>query len=215
MVNGNDREQVFGRMTTERIIAVIRENDPSVVPEIVRTLAGAGIGIIEITLTTPDAVALIAACGAIEGVVVGGGSVLAVEEVERIAEAGGRFIASPVGDPAVIAAARAAGLVAMPGALTPTEIVRARRDGADIVKLFPMPADPVAYLRAVRAPLPHVPLAPSGGVDDVTAPLLLRAGATALNLGSWLTPEAASLSERLEMIGERAGGLKKGVGNRE
>lgn len=185
-----ERQQETLRVMLERrIIAVLRLDSPDRAIEIVEAMAGGGITTIEVTLTTPGGIGLIAELARRGDLIVGAGSVLTEARAEEAFAAGARFYASPVFDEGIMAVARAAGVVTMPGAYTPTEIVNAWRGGADLVKIFPMPAEGASYIRSIRGPLPDIRIAPSGGVSPITAPTLLRAGASALNVGSWLTHE--------------------------
>lgn len=202
----SEKDRTLETIVAQGAIAVIREEEPNHVAPLIDALARAGITTIEITLTTPNALALIADHAGREDLLIGAGSVLDVRGAEAAFSAGARFFASPCCDPESIAAAIRADCVAVPGALTPNEILRAWQDGADIVKIFPMPTDGPHYLRSVRAPMPHIPLAPSGGITADNAADFLRAGARILNVGSWLTPGGKFLQDRVEET-ERRGGL--------
>ncbi len=195
------------RMLRHALVAVVRLDHEEAIDAVVEAIAAGGITTVEITLTTPGALDALARWSARPELLVGAGSVMSTEDVARAVDHGALFIASPVCDEAVVATTTAAGCVAMPGAMTPTEIVRARSVGADIVKVFPMPADGAGYIRAIRGPLPSVRLAPSGGVRADTAASLLRAGADALNVGSWLTHEPDGSISPLAAITERATAL--------
>jgi 2-dehydro-3-deoxyphosphogluconate aldolase/(4S)-4-hydroxy-2-oxoglutarate aldolase len=139
---------------------------------------------LEITLTTPGALDAIATMAAEPGDVAGAGTVLTTDDVRRVADAGGRFVMSPVFDPAVIDEANLLGLLAVPGTSTPTEILAAHRHGARLVKVFPAAAlGGAAYLRAVRGPLPDIPLVPTNGITAETLGDYLRAGAVAVGVG--------------------------------
>lgn len=196
---------IITRMLADRLIGVVRLRRPADLGQIVDAMAG-NMTIVEITLTTPDALSWIERLAARGDLLVGAGSVLSQAEAWTAIGAGARFIASPIFDPDVRDAVRASGCAYMPGALTPTEIVAAWRGGADIVKLFPAPADATGYIRSLCGPLPGIPLAPSGGVDAATAPALLEAGAAALNVGTWLTHgpdgviEPAAIAARAEAL---------------
>lgn len=199
-----DTHDILSGIIERKLIAVLRLSDASRGDEIIEAMAEGGITTIEITLTTPGALELIARSAGRGHLLVGAGTVLSADEAERVFDAGAAFYASPVFDRELVELAHARGKVAMPGAYTPTEIVAAARGGADLVKIFPMPSDAVAYLRALRGPLPHLRLAPSGGVTVTTAGALLAAGAAALNVGSWLTHDPAGDLLALEEIGRRA-----------
>lgn len=195
------------RMLRGKLIAVIRMDDPGQAREAIEAIVAGGITIIEITLTTPEAPRLIESFAQRPELLIGAGTVLDADAAREVAAAGARFLASPIFDPGVVELARESGLVSMPGAYTPTEILTASRAGADIIKIFPMPADGAAYISSLMGPLPLLRLAPSGGVNAVTAPMLLAAGAAALNVGSWLTHERGGAPGIPEHISARAAGL--------
>jgi 2-dehydro-3-deoxyphosphogluconate aldolase / (4S)-4-hydroxy-2-oxoglutarate aldolase len=194
------RNEIFER----KIIAVVRVDTFNDALFAVDALVEANISIIEITLTTPGAIELIARHADREGLIIGAGSVLDMEGAERAIDAGARFYASPIFDPDICARMRDAGCVTMPGAATPTEMHRAWKAGADLIKIFPMPEEGARFIRAIRGPFPDIRLAPSGGVTPETAPALLRAGAAALNVGTWLTHERDGQVGTVEKIRERA-----------
>jgi 2-dehydro-3-deoxyphosphogluconate aldolase/(4S)-4-hydroxy-2-oxoglutarate aldolase len=182
-----DRESTLDELVRGRLVAVLRFDEPGACLAAAEAAAAGGLTALEVTLTTPDALAAIVDLSRRSNLCVGVGSVRTREDLERAADAGARFMASPTTERDVVARAHEFGLIAMPGALTPTEIDRAWRGGADIVKLFPVPADGALYIRSVLGPMPEVRLAPSGGVTPETARAFLAAGACALNVGSWLT----------------------------
>jgi 2-dehydro-3-deoxyphosphogluconate aldolase/(4S)-4-hydroxy-2-oxoglutarate aldolase len=201
------REQIFDR----KIIAVVRLGTFNDALFVVDALVEANISIIEITLTTPGAIELIARYAHRADLIIGAGTVLAMEQAEQAINAGARFYASPIFDPDICARMRDAGCVTMPGAATPTEIHRAWNAGADLIKIFPMPEEGARFIRAIRGPFPDIRLAPSGGVTPETAPALLRAGAAALNVGTWLTHEGDGSVGTVESIRERAVEILKWV----
>ncbi len=186
----------LARLLGERAVAIVRSSEltAAVALEIVETLLAEGLGAVEFTLDSRGALEAIAAAAERFGgdAVIGAGTVVTPEEVSRVADAGARFVVSPGFDEQVVAAARAAGLVAVPGAFTATEVQRAVEAGAGLVKLFPATGGP-AYLAALRGPFPDVPFVPTGGVglDDIAA--FLRVGASAVGLGSALVPARAPL----------------------
>lgn len=171
------------------LIAILRGLTPEEAPAIGDALIGAGVRIIEVPLNSPrpfESIALLARrCG--PGALVGAGTVMSPEDVLRVADAGGRIAISPHLDHAVVAAAKAAGLVAVPGAFTPSEIFAALRAGADAVKLFPAEAIGPDGLRALRAVVPaQVALIPVGGVSPETISAWRKAGASGFGIGSAL-----------------------------
>jgi len=188
-----------------RVLAIVRLRDTTPLVAVAQALRDGGIRAIEFTMTTPGALPAIERCRARFGadVAIGAGTVLDAESAVRCLDAGAQFLVSPGLDQAVIDRAHAGGALAFPGALTPTEIIAAWRGGADVVKVFPARALGPRYIADVRAPLPTIPLIPTGGVDETNAAAYLRAGAVAVTVGgNLIDPEAidrcdwASLTRR-------------------
>jgi 2-dehydro-3-deoxyphosphogluconate aldolase/(4S)-4-hydroxy-2-oxoglutarate aldolase len=166
----------------QRIVAIIRTGARAQAKMCAEAARAAGIRAIEITFGTPECVELVAELAAAwPEIVMGVGTTLDPAQVDAAAAAGARFVVSPNVDAAVIRATRDAGLVSIPGAATPTEIVAAWRAGATLVKVFPIATLGGAdYVRLVRGPLPHIPLVTTGGVRLEAVPDLLAAGAVAV-----------------------------------
>ena len=118
---------------------------------------------------------------------IGTGTVLTAREVELTKEAGGSFIISPNRDRAVIERTRELSMVSIPGALTPSEVVEAHSYGADFVKLFPISTLGAEYVKAVRAPLPHIKLLAVGGINEKNVGEYLKAGVCGFGVGSSIT----------------------------
>ena len=174
-----------------RVVPVIRTSTAALAATACAWLREAGMTVLEITLTTPDAVALIREFAAEPGLLVGAGTVPDEAAAAACLAAGARFLVTPWVDPAVIALARAAGAAAMPGAMTPTEIRAALAAGADVVKIFPAgSAGGPAHVKAVRAVFPEAVFCPTGGVDAANAPAYLAAGAAFVGIGGKLVDEA-------------------------
>jgi len=169
---------------SRRIVAVLRRvDDPS---RVVHTLREEGISIFEITLDSEDALDTIAAFQDDADLFVLAGTVRKADEVRAAVEAGARACVSPALAPEVIEACREAGLPAIPGAMTPTEIETAWRLGAAMVKVFPAARLGPKFISDVRGPLEDIPLLATGGVDASNALDFLRAGAAAVGVGSAL-----------------------------
>ena len=128
-------------------------------------------------MTTPDCLEHIAALSERHGVLIGAGTVLTVENAKEAMSAGARFLVSPVVDAQVVSFCRQHELVSIPGTLTPTEMMTAHRAGADIVKLFPGPANGPDFVRAVRGPLPFLRIFPTSGVTEDNVDAWFQAGA--------------------------------------
>jgi 2-dehydro-3-deoxyphosphogluconate aldolase / (4S)-4-hydroxy-2-oxoglutarate aldolase len=190
------------------IIPVIRGESSAVALAVVETLAEAGLAIAEITMTVPAAIEAIVAAKKRFGdkMLIGAGTVTDEETVRRAIDAGAEFIVSPCFVPDVIDAVRREDVAVLPGALTPSEIFRAFRDGADMVKVFPVQnVGGAAYLRALRGPFPEIPLVPTGGVTLDNLGELFAAGAVAVGVGSELISKEALARRDYATIGALAG----------
>jgi 2-dehydro-3-deoxyphosphogluconate aldolase/(4S)-4-hydroxy-2-oxoglutarate aldolase len=167
-----------------RVIAVVRHADAQAALEIGRAAVDGGLRCVEITCAVPDAASVIRELRATvrDDVLVGAGTVLEPAELGAVAAGGAQFVVSPGLDPEIVAQARAAGVPALPGVLTPSEVAQARALGLDAVKLFP--AEPLgpAHLRALRSVFRDVAFVPTGGVTHANAAGWLAAGALAVGL---------------------------------
>ncbi|MGA2653330.1 MAG: bifunctional 4-hydroxy-2-oxoglutarate aldolase/2-dehydro-3-deoxy-phosphogluconate aldolase [Terracidiphilus sp.] len=155
------------------------------------TVYAAGIPVVEITLTVPGALKLVRDLAKrYPGLAIGAGTVLDEDLARQAIDAGARFLTSPGFVPEVVAYANKADVVVFPGALTPTEVIAAWKAGSDFVKIFPLaPVGGVQYVRALKVPLPQIPLIATGGVNQVTAFDFILAGASAIGVGKELLPK--------------------------
>jgi 2-dehydro-3-deoxyphosphogluconate aldolase/(4S)-4-hydroxy-2-oxoglutarate aldolase len=172
------------RIREERLVAILRR-----VPDVdrrVEELVAVGVGVVEVTLDAPDALAAIERLRSRGDVTVLAGTVRRPEQADAAAAAGAEAIVSPGLSHAVVSRARELGVPAIPGALTPTEIEAAWTAGAALVKLFPAGLVGPRYVRDVLAPLADVPLLVTGGIDSSNASAFLDAGAVAVGVGSAL-----------------------------
>jgi 2-dehydro-3-deoxyphosphogluconate aldolase/(4S)-4-hydroxy-2-oxoglutarate aldolase len=179
-------KETVARIGELGVVLVVRAKGDESTMKGLQAMVDGGVKALEITFSVPNAPEVIRAVKARFGdsVVLGAGTVLTPEQARNAVEAGASFLVAPNTDPEVMAAAWKLDVPMMPGAFTPTEIVGAFKAGAAVVKIFPASVGGPDYLKAVRAPLPHIPLMPTGGVDDRTAPAFLEAGAFALGAGS-------------------------------
>jgi len=170
------------------------------------TVYSSGIPIVEITMTTPGALETINDLAARHAdLAVGAGTVLDEEMAKRCIDAGARFITSPGFIPEVVAYSKKMDVVTLPGALTPTEVIAAWKAGSDFVKIFPTGhVGGVQYVRALKVPLPQIPLIASGGVNQLTATDFILAGATAIGMGGELLPKEALHFRQEDRIRELA-----------
>ena len=189
------REQVIQKIETERLIAIIRGAAPAQCLKIAEALYAGGIRLMEITYNQKDPASFqdtanaIAAIGEAYGgnMLVGAGTVTTAELVELTARAKGKFIISPDVNIDVIHRTRELGMVSLPGALTPTEILTAHHAGADFVKLFPAASLGVDFVKAVKAPISHVKLMAVGGINETNVGSFLKAGMCGAGVGGTLT----------------------------
>jgi 2-dehydro-3-deoxyphosphogluconate aldolase/(4S)-4-hydroxy-2-oxoglutarate aldolase len=203
-MKGSRRQDLIEELTSARAVAVLRANGASSAAAAARAIVAGGVRAIEVTMTVPDAYEVMQQLAGDGSLILGAGTVLTAEEVDACVEAGARFIVSPTCCPEVIARAKDHDVVAIPGAMTPTEVLAAWNHGADMVKIFPAARLGPEYLSDLRGPLPDIPLVPTGGITDQNALAYLDAGATLLCFGSWLADRAAMAEGRFDVLTERA-----------
>jgi len=202
-----NRQEVVERIRTGGLVPVVRTTSAEDALAMCQVLHEAGLTAVEITLTVPGAVDVIAALVGRFGdrLVVGAGTVLTARSAQACIDAGATFIVSPGLDLPTVAQCRQAGTAIFPGALTPTEVITAWNAGADMVKIFPASAmGGASYIKALKAPLPEVEMLPTGGVSVETVPAFIEAGAAALGVGADLVNLKSLREGRLEIITERA-----------
>ena len=191
---------VVDRIRQIGIVPVVRASSSDEALAAVEAIRAGGIPILEITLTVPGAVQVIADLTRRLGddTIIGAGTVLDADSARACVDAGARFIVSPSLDVPTIETCRRLGVPVFPGALTPTEIVTAWKAGADAVKVFPANAvGGAAYLKSLKAPLPQIELIPTGGVSLENAAAFIAAGAFALGVGADLVKgDAAAITEK-------------------
>lgn len=176
------------------VIAIARGLMPDVLVRACQGLIDGGLSSVEVTLNTPDALLSIAAlttdfAGALT---VGAGTVLSIEEAAEAVDSGARFLVMPHTDEELIRAAARTGVPVFPGAMTPSEVIRAWHAGANAVKVFPAGSLGAGYIRELRAPIPDIPLMPTGGISAENAGDFVRAGASMLAVGGWLMGSGAA-----------------------
>ncbi|QMU70161.1 bifunctional 4-hydroxy-2-oxoglutarate aldolase/2-dehydro-3-deoxy-phosphogluconate aldolase [Streptacidiphilus sp. P02-A3a] len=203
---------LLAEIAERKVLAIIRADGPERALDCVRTLVGAGITALEVSLTTPGALEAIARARAQcpPSVLVGAGTVLTADQAEAAAEARAQFAVTPAITPGARRSV-ALGLPLLCGALTPTEVLTALDLGAAAVKIFPAGAHGPHYIRELLAPLPTAPLVAVGGVDATSAPRYLAAGARAVAVGSPLLGSAGRGGAQAELA-DRAAALLAAVG---
>ena len=201
-----DRSAILNEIERTGVVAIVRSDSADQLVEIVEALHAGGLTCIEITMTTPGALdAIHAASKRFDGrCAIGVGTVLDCETARAAILAGARFVVAPIVDLPTLAMCRRYSVPAIPGAFTPTEIVRAWENGADIVKVFPATKLGPEFFRDMRGPLPRIKLTPTGGVSLENAGAFIRAGAVAVGVGSALISKDAVRSGDLAPLTTQA-----------
>ncbi len=177
------------RLWQSGVVAVIRADRPGQLQEVAAALAEGGIVFLEVTMTTPEAIAVIEKISQSEKeLIIGAGTVLDAETARIAILSGAQFIVSPALNLKVIELCRRYSRIVIPGAFTPTEVVTAWQAGADLVKIFPASIGGPEYIRALLAPLPQVKLLPTGGVEAENVAAFIKAGSFAVAAGGNLAP---------------------------
>jgi 2-dehydro-3-deoxyphosphogluconate aldolase/(4S)-4-hydroxy-2-oxoglutarate aldolase len=200
-----DKKKAIDMIEKTGIIPIIRVNSSETAMRVANAFLEGGVKIIEVTFSVPGATDVVRQLADELGdkVLIGTGTVLNAKMVEDAVAAGSDFIVSPGYSKELIESTRKHSKLCIPGAMTPTEILDAYNLGSDAVKVFPCGnLGGAKYIKAVRAPLPHIPLVPTGGVNLETAGPLLEAGAFALGVGSAITDKSAIEEGRFEVITE-------------
>ena len=201
------RDRAVARLREAGIIPIIRASTADIALPVAEALLQAGLPVVEITMTVPNAIHAIGAVAKhfAGKMLVGAGTVTHADTAKRAMDAGAEFIVTPCLVPEVIEVARRADVAALPGALTPTEVFEAFRLGGDMVKVFPVQAvGGAAYLRALRGPFPDIPLIPTGGVNLENIGEMFKAGAAAVGVGSELISQDALTRRDYAAIGALA-----------
>jgi len=204
--------EVIQQLVDERIVAVVRLARERDGLPVATALVEGGVRAIEITITTPGATRLIETISReIPQAIVGAGSILSCDDVDRCLAAGARFLVGPVLNEQVLTYALDQGAPFSPGTFTPSEAYRAWELGSRLVKVFPAARLGPKYVSDLKAPMPFLRLMPTGGVSSESAKAFLDAGADVLGAGSWLTPRAAVEAGDYDVIRQRAAELRGAV----
>ncbi|GAB6180028.1 bifunctional 4-hydroxy-2-oxoglutarate aldolase/2-dehydro-3-deoxy-phosphogluconate aldolase [Desulfotomaculum defluvii] len=203
----------LARLSKVGVIPVVRGSQPETILLLAKALQAGGIDTIEITLETPGALEAIRKVSTEMGetFLVGAGTVLDGETARLAILAGAQFIVSPSLHPAVITVAKRYGKPVAPGAMSPTEIVRAYELGADMVKVFPASTLGPKYIKDIRGPLGHIPLMATGGINENNAADFIKAGCKAIGVGGSLVSRQVIEEGNWSYITEKAGHLVEAV----
>ena len=194
------RATILEQLLATKIIAIIRLSESKPIFDLAQALHRGGIIAIEVTMGTPNALEEIHKLTQIEGVIPGVGSVIDAKTAKAAIEAGAQFVVTPVSKPEVIKMAHQYDKPILSGAITPSEILQAYEWGADVVKLFPAADFGLSYFKAVKAPMPHVPIMPTGGINVENAAEWVANGAVCLGLGSSLMDKKMIVEKDFEGI---------------
>jgi 2-dehydro-3-deoxyphosphogluconate aldolase / (4S)-4-hydroxy-2-oxoglutarate aldolase len=202
-----DKQKVRSRIEEIGIVPVVRASSPREACLAAEAVCKGGIPIVEVTMTVPGAIEVIRelakSCGS--EVLIGAGTILNADDARRCLDAGAQFLVTPGFNRATVEFAARESMLIMAGALTPTEVIEAWTAGADFVKVFPCgQVGGAKYIKALKGPLPQVPLVPTGGVNLNTAAEFIEAGAAALGIGGELVQAEALKSNKRELIVETA-----------
>jgi 2-dehydro-3-deoxyphosphogluconate aldolase/(4S)-4-hydroxy-2-oxoglutarate aldolase len=197
-----------------RIIVIYRGHQPEECLEISQVLMDAGIRLFEVTMNTPNAIEAIRLLNAELGqeALIGAGTVLTADEVDMAANAGASYIISPNVNIEVIQRTKELGLISIPGAFTPTEIMNAREAGADMIKIFPINVVGAEYITQIKGPLDQIPFVPSGGIKFDLVEELFQAGSSAVGVGVHLFGKELLESKDWETLRSKAEEFRKAAG---
>ncbi len=196
-------DEVIRRIGEIGIVPVVRASSVEEANRAVEAICAGGIPVVEITMTVPNAISVIRELVQRRGsdVLIGAGTVTNADQAESCLRAGAQFLVSPGFAVSVLSVARANAKLAIPGALTPTELMNAQDHGARLVKIFPCGnVGGAKYLKSLKAPFPHASLIPTGGVNAGNAAEFIAAGAFALGVGADLVDASALREGNLEKI---------------
>ncbi len=202
-----NKSEIMQHIAQIGVIPVVRAESADIALRAIDAIQAGGISVLEITMTVPGAIRIIEEVAQKLGskAVVGAGTVLDEVTARQCILAGAQFIVSPALNLDTISCCHRYGIVVIPGAMTPTEVVTASSAGADWVKVFPAGAlGGPSYIKALKAPLPHIQLVPTGGVSLKTAADFILAGATALGVGTDLVDTKALRDGEDRLITQRA-----------
>lgn len=201
-----NKTEILDQIKALGVLAVIRGPSEDLTVRIVEALVAGGIRGMEVTYSTPNAENVVRRLDAKYGseIVLGMGTLTEVSQVRTAAEAGARYLVSPVCEPELVKAMVASGLLCMAGALTPTEVLQTYRMGVDVVKLFPGSLAGPSYVKALHGPFPQIPLMPTGGVSASNVDAWFAAGVIAVGAGGELCPPALAKAGRFDQITQNA-----------
>ncbi|MBK7629538.1 MAG: bifunctional 4-hydroxy-2-oxoglutarate aldolase/2-dehydro-3-deoxy-phosphogluconate aldolase [Ignavibacteriales bacterium] len=200
------REEIVKNIIDNVVVAVVRTKHPDKLIRMVEAIFEGGIKSIEITMTVPNALEMIAQVSKFANpeILVGVGSVLDTDTAQKAIDAGAQFVVSPIFNKEILITTNKNNVPVMPGCFTPTEIFNAQQAGADIVKVFPADVLGMSFFKSIKAPMPKLKIMPTGGVTLDNAGDWIKAGACAVGIGSALLDEKAIEENNYSKLTENA-----------
>jgi len=200
------RYDITQQLITSGAVAVIRMQDTQKLIKVVKAIHKGGVSAIEITMTIPNAIEMLAEVIKVmkDSILIGVGSVLDVQTSKEAINTGAKFVVSPVFKPEIIETAHQQDIAAIPGTFSPGEIQAAYEKGADIIKVFPANVLGMEFFKAIKKPLPHLKLMPTGGVTLTNAGDWLKCGACVVAVGSALLDKEAIANENYPQLTNNA-----------
>jgi len=208
-----DKEKDFQFMKDSGVVAVLRAKDSTQLYNVAKALADGGVKSIEVTMTTPNALAVINEVSVKMGreILVGVGTVLDPETARAAILAGARFVVGPALNLDVVKLCNRYSKIVVPGTFTPTEMLTAWEAGADMCKLFPATSVGPGYIKDVLGPFPQLEIIPTGGVTVETTPAFIKAGAAAVAAGGAMVPKDALAAGNFDAIRDMGAKFVKAV----
>lgn len=208
-----NKTEVLEKVKELGLLAVIRGPSPELTVKMVEALVQGGVKGIEITYSTPNAEEVVKALADKFGntILLGMGTLTKPDQTISAKNAGAMFLVSPVCEDTLVKAMVDSGLLAMAGALTPTEVFRAYNLGVDVVKIFPGSLGGPSYIKALKGPFPYIPMMPTGGVNAANAAEWFAAGVVAVGAGSELCPPQLAKEGRFSEISQNAADFVKTI----
>lgn len=200
------KQEIIEYIEKHKAVSVMRLPDADLFDPVSEALYEGGIRVLEITMTVPDALNQIkkASQNAPSDMLIGVGSILDADMAKRAVDNGAQFVVSPVMKKEIIDAAKSMGVAVMPGAFTPTEAQLAWDYGADVVKIFPADITGMKFFKAIKAPMPHLKLMPTGGVTLTNGQEWIDHGACAVGVGSALLDKQALKEKNFNQLRKNA-----------
>ena len=201
-----NHQETLDKLLKEGIVAVIRMADRGKVVRVAKAIADGGVKCLEVTMTVPGAIEVIAelTSAVTSDILVGAGTVLDEQKAAQVIRAGAKFVVSPIFNPGVLEMCKKNGTVCIPGCFSPTEIYTAWAAGADIIKVFPARNLTPKFFKDIAGPFPQIKLMPTGGVTIENAGEWRAAGAVAIGIGTELLDKKAIEEERYSELTDRA-----------